>query len=937
MPTTAIRASRRVADGLLAAGSVASQVAGVGRGCRPSTSSPSATASGSTSSPSSSGSRAPPPRPRRAPPTRSGAPAKRPHPRTPHARWAPRSPSPAGSRRRWATASSGCPGRWCTRCRATMRALTSGVIGERHAVAVVQATSTLSLEDRAEVDRRVGPLLGRLGVGAAGRAARRVAAELDAASVVRRMEEAARSRRVTVRPAPDGMAYLTVLAPAARDGRRLRRAARPGRRRRGRSVPRRGARGARGRGGHGRHRDPADVRPAVGQVQPLEVHLVMTDTALLGPDAEGPGAGRPAVRRPADDVPHDATATVRRTRDGAGAHPRARQRSGAGGSALDPGGRRGLGLAAPPVHLTRRPRPGRDGLAPARLHRAAQTPARPARRRLRHPVVRRRHRARRPRPPGPRRRPDRPCERQRPVRPVQLRQGGARLARAGHPPRPAPELEVDTPLGRRYTSTPPPLLGWGWQPHTRGRDPDNATGPHAAERPDPTPTPTPSQRSMLAPMPSDLSLPRTSMRQKPVRRAADQASARLSAARRSSAAPVEPGGEPHRDPTGSVLERFLAGLLPGGLRPTRDERPPRHRRLLAREGDLRGRAACRAARRDQRSSQAAHGARPSARRGKAFGSVADDAPLVVLASPAADGDRDRRRGPEVDSAVVRCRQPSAPDEGDARMTPLGTPHLRSPDHLPIGAPRSGLGGSRHRGPCCRRQPRGRPTDRAGRDGTPPAPTAAVARCRHPHGLDVGAAETLWAAGPAPTGRRRRPCTSLGGGRPAGALQREGRQVGDLRQRPGRRQRRLCRVEPVPRRRLTSGRSLSAVIRRATRPSADPISGEVAPQQTLAVSIHVQGASGALTAHNRAMQSTYKSTTGDFAARRAAMPPSRPSPRSGSGSTGSSSSAPDWRSQSRHSVTRSPPASEPPWTPTVAGRTSSRTVGGAARSSARWAS
>ena len=95
----------------------------------------------------------------------------------------------------------------------TMRALTAGVIGERHAVAVVQATSTLSLEDRAEVDRRVGPLLGRLGVGAAGRAARRVAAELDAASVVRRMEEAARSRRVTVRPAPDGMAYLTVLAP----------------------------------------------------------------------------------------------------------------------------------------------------------------------------------------------------------------------------------------------------------------------------------------------------------------------------------------------------------------------------------------------------------------------------------------------------------------------------------------------------------------------------------------------------------------------------------------------------------------------------------------------------------------------------------------------------------------------------------------------------
>ena len=40
-----------------------------------------------------------------------------------------------------------------------------------------------------------------------------MAAELDAASVVRRMETAVRSRRVTVRPAPDGMAHLTVLGP----------------------------------------------------------------------------------------------------------------------------------------------------------------------------------------------------------------------------------------------------------------------------------------------------------------------------------------------------------------------------------------------------------------------------------------------------------------------------------------------------------------------------------------------------------------------------------------------------------------------------------------------------------------------------------------------------------------------------------------------------
>ena len=96
---------------------------------------------------------------------------------------------------------------------ATMAALASGEISERHAVAVVQATACLSRADRAEVDRRVAPVLGRLGVKGAGRAAARVAAELDAASVVARMEAAVASRRVTVRPAPDGMAYLCVLGP----------------------------------------------------------------------------------------------------------------------------------------------------------------------------------------------------------------------------------------------------------------------------------------------------------------------------------------------------------------------------------------------------------------------------------------------------------------------------------------------------------------------------------------------------------------------------------------------------------------------------------------------------------------------------------------------------------------------------------------------------
>ena len=88
----------------------------------------------------------------------------------------------------------------------TLAALSAGVCGERVAVAVVQATATLSVADRAVVDARVGPLLGRLGVKQAGAAAARVAAELDAASVVARMEAAVQD------PSGDGA------AGAGRDG-----------------------------------------------------------------------------------------------------------------------------------------------------------------------------------------------------------------------------------------------------------------------------------------------------------------------------------------------------------------------------------------------------------------------------------------------------------------------------------------------------------------------------------------------------------------------------------------------------------------------------------------------------------------------------------------------------------------------------------------------
>ncbi|PKW28197.1 DUF222 domain-containing protein [Phycicoccus duodecadis] len=164
----------------------------------------------------------------------------------------------------------------------TLGALGRGEIVERHAVELVRETATLSREDRVEVDRRLAGVLPRLGWRAAGRAARRVAAELDAASVVRRMETAARSRRVSVRPAPDGMAYLTVLGP-------LREVvgAYAAVQARARAVV--GGQcedeGADGRGVGAVAADTAlrlMAGLAPGQVQPVEVQLVMTDRALLG-------------------------------------------------------------------------------------------------------------------------------------------------------------------------------------------------------------------------------------------------------------------------------------------------------------------------------------------------------------------------------------------------------------------------------------------------------------------------------------------------------------------------------------------------------------------------------------------------------------------------------------------------------------------------------
>jgi len=187
----------------------------------------------------------------------------------------------------------------------TMAALTRGELSEKRAGILVRETACLSLEHRAEVDKRLAATMTTLGDKALAGAARRVGAELDAESLAERNRRAVASRRMSVRPAADGMAWLSILGPMkdvigahvallAEEGRRhvidpdlpadqweaAVAAAKADDRSKGAWLSDRALELLSGR--------------AKGQPQPVEVNLVMTDKVLL-PAAFGGTA-------PADDV-----------------------------------------------------------------------------------------------------------------------------------------------------------------------------------------------------------------------------------------------------------------------------------------------------------------------------------------------------------------------------------------------------------------------------------------------------------------------------------------------------------------------------------------------------------------------------------------------------------------------------------------------------------
>lgn len=97
----------------------------------------------------------------------------------------------------------------------TLHALAVGDTTEHRAALVAKAAACLGRSDRAALDPDLSPRLAGMGHRRVDSEANRLAAQLDPQSVVERHRRAVHERRVTLRPAPDSMSYLTALLPVA--------------------------------------------------------------------------------------------------------------------------------------------------------------------------------------------------------------------------------------------------------------------------------------------------------------------------------------------------------------------------------------------------------------------------------------------------------------------------------------------------------------------------------------------------------------------------------------------------------------------------------------------------------------------------------------------------------------------------------------------------
>ncbi|MFT4297415.1 MAG: DUF222 domain-containing protein [Micropruina sp.] len=97
----------------------------------------------------------------------------------------------------------------------TMAAFSAGEVSEWRVTVLVRETACLSRDDRALVDAELGPKLAAMSTHEVGTEARKAAYRLDPHSVIARIGQAEADRTVTIRPAPDCMARVSALLPAA--------------------------------------------------------------------------------------------------------------------------------------------------------------------------------------------------------------------------------------------------------------------------------------------------------------------------------------------------------------------------------------------------------------------------------------------------------------------------------------------------------------------------------------------------------------------------------------------------------------------------------------------------------------------------------------------------------------------------------------------------
>ena len=329
----------------------------------------------------------------------------------------------------------------------TWAAWRDGRITEWKATLVARETACLTREDRAAVDAAVASDPDRLeamGDRELAVACQKEAYRLDPESYVTRRRHAEADRQVTLRPAPDAMAWLTALVPV-KDGVAVKAALS----RRAASAQAAGDPTLAGTGGGGHLVDSvlaalassdddvtrwnaqeADGEPKTPRaIVPVALGLVMTDQALFG------GSDEPACIEGYGPSPPSWPARSSPVR------ARARSDLGSGGSTP----------ALPPASWSAwTPCPG-GSATPGPLHPAPRPD-------LPHPVVRRADPARRPRRGVRRRRLNQRGERPGPLRGVQPRQAGAGLASQTLARPGAHEIETTTPTGHAYRSRAPAVV-----------------------------------------------------------------------------------------------------------------------------------------------------------------------------------------------------------------------------------------------------------------------------------------------------------------------------------------------------------------------------------------------------------------------------------------------------------------------------------------------